>query len=144
MNPRQSLEIQLVGNNGTQLQIGNVLLELNFFVGGQYRFGFKIGRTNSVGALTISYDDVEQIRTGRAVENLMDYNSKPDDCDNRIQIVIPSERTLREQVAVVQRIYQTAPEWSKHWPSNANIRPAEALVDLIEGITHIEIHTEPT
>ena len=144
MNSRQSLGIQLVSNDGAHLQIGNVLVELHFFAGGQYRFGFKIGRTNSAGALTISYDDVEKIRTERAAESLMDYNSKLEDCDNRIQVVIPSEVILRGQLATVQRIYETAPEWSKHWPSNASIRPARTLVDLAEGITHVEISTEST
>jgi hypothetical protein len=139
----QEIDIQLVKNSGKSLEVGGVLVEINFFVNRVYRFGFKVGRTNADGSLKISYGDVEAIRRERAAESLMDYNTKLEDCDNSVQIVVPSDEKLREQMKTVIRIYQAPPFWAEDWPENNRVREVEKMVDLAEGATQVDIPAEP-
>jgi len=57
------------------------MVDFSFFTKGAFRYRFGIGRTNSAGQLTVSYHDVEMIRTQNAQFDLMDYNTRLEECD---------------------------------------------------------------
>lgn len=134
MHPDQAIRIQLVDGENKPLHVGDVLVEIHFFTNGNYRFGFKVGRTNDVGELTISYSDVERLRAVNAQRFLMDYNTNLEQCDSTIKIEMPSERQLRDASQVALKAYGTEPEWAKAWPSNYRIESKPVLVHL-EGPT---------
>ena len=67
------------------MRIGNIVVEAHFTTKGNYRYGFKVGRTDESGALNVSYADIEKERRSNAGENLMDYNTL-EDCDPTIEI----------------------------------------------------------
>lgn len=142
MKPSQSIEIQLVNDHGEPLPIGNVVVEVHFATKGNYRFGFKVGRTDESGALDVSYADIEKVRRSNAEENLMDYNTKLEDCDPTVKVTIPSERKLREQHDNAMRFYQAPPAWAKEWPSNAQVKENEKSVELIGQVTSVRIQAE--
>lgn len=88
MRHGQSIEIQLVDSYGKPLLLSNVIVALRFFTKGNYRYAFNIGRTNDIGRITVSYNDIEKQRSRNAEEYLMDYNTKLEDCDSTIRVVI--------------------------------------------------------
>jgi len=139
MKPGQSLEIRLVDSKGQPAHLSNIVVEVHFFTRGNYRFGFKVGRTDESGHLSTSYSEIEALRGRDAEENLMDYNTRLDDCDPTVEIVVPSERELREQANNAQRIYQTLPDWAEIWPSNARANAAEASVQLVGQIVFVQV-----
>jgi hypothetical protein len=97
MHPNQAINIQLVADGNKALEVSDILIEIQFFTNGNDRFGFKVGRTNEKGKLTISYSDVEHLRCENAQRFLMDYNTKLEECDPTLKIEIPSERELRDE-----------------------------------------------
>ena len=101
MKPDQSLEIQLSDHADQPVNLGNVVVEIHFFTGGRYRYAFKVGRTDDAGHLSISYREIERLRGENAVENLMDYNTKLEDCDPTIKIVVPSEGSCVSSMTVL-------------------------------------------
>ncbi len=139
MKPNQSIEIQFVNSNGEPLRLSNVVVELHCFTKGNFRYGFKVGRTDESGYLHVSYTDVEKMRQNNAKENLMDYNTKLDDCDPRVTVVIPTEQQLRQQYDNALRFYQAPPPWAKNWPSNAKVKTQEKSVELAQQTTRVEI-----
>jgi hypothetical protein len=142
MTPAQSIEVQLWARDGKRLLIGNVLLEIDFFTSGNYRYGFAMGRTNAEGQVSVSYNYIEQLRSSNARENLMDYNTRLEACDPRVRIVIPSDRHLREKCDTAVRFYSQVPEWAKDWPSNGQVKAVQVEVMLCGNITSIHIQAE--
>ncbi len=139
MKPNQSFDVQLVNGNGDIVRLGNVAVELHLFTHGNFRDAFKVGRTDETGHMIISYQDVEAIRRENANFDLMDYNTRLDDCDPQVKIVIPSEQQLRKQVENAMRFYQAPPPWAKNWPSNAQLRSQEKSVEVVDQVTRVEI-----
>jgi uncharacterized protein YccT (UPF0319 family) len=113
MNPNQTIEIQLADDDGNPVTIRNVFIEIRYFMGGHFRYAFDVGRTNENGSLRLTYATIDTVRRANAEANLMDYNTSLDDCDPRVQIVIPSEQKLKEYYEQAIRFYQIAPAWSK-------------------------------
>ncbi|MGC1614897.1 MAG: hypothetical protein WA736_09430 [Candidatus Acidiferrum sp.] len=139
MKQGQSIQIRLVTETGEPIQLGNVEVEINFFVNKSYRYGFKAGRTDELGFLSISYADVETLRRRDAAKNLMDYNTKLEACDPIIEIAILSEEALREQYDNAMRGYKRPPAWAKNWPSNAQIDAAPRKIELDGPLTEVGI-----
>jgi hypothetical protein len=142
MKPNQSIEIQLVLGNNKPLQMENIIVEVHFFQHERHRFGFKVGRTDNHGRLNISYAEIEKIRFKNAKENLMDYNSKLDECDRGVKIVIPSESQLLDQYQNAVQSYLQSPEWAKVWPSNSRIKEKEIIAMVDGDLTYVIIETE--
>ena len=142
MTPAQSIEVQLWSCDGQPLRIGNVLLEIDFFTSGNYRYGFTMGRTDAEGQVSVSYNDIEQLRSSNACENLMDYNTSLEACDPRIRIVVPSDRRLREKCDTALRFYSQVPEWAKVWPSNGQVKAVQVEVELVRDVTSIHVQAE--
>jgi hypothetical protein len=130
MHPDQAIRIQLVDEENKPLPVSDVMVEIQFFTKGDYRFGFKMGRTNEMGELKISYADVERLRAENAQRFLMDYNTNLEQCDSTVRIEIPSERQLRDASQAAHKAYGTEPEWAKAWPSNYRIESKPLLVQL--------------
>jgi hypothetical protein len=120
-----------------------VEVENNFFVNKNYRYGFKAGRTDQLGHLSVSYADVETLRREDAAENLMDYNTKLEACDPTVEIVVPSEEALRKQYDNAMRGYNQPPAWAKNWPANAQIKTNPRKIDLVGPLTEVGIACKP-
>ena len=142
MKPDQSIEMQLVNGNGKPVAIANVMIDLTFDTKGNFRYRFGVGRTDDSGRLTVSYADVETIRQHNAEFDLMDYNTKLEECDPRVEIVIDSEEELRERYKNVLNSYGEPPPWAKSWPSNASVRGEKKPLELAGPITRVEIPTQ--
>ena len=142
MKPDQSIEIQFVNGNGKPAAIGNVMIDLYLYTKGNFRYGFGVGRTNDSGQLTVSYADVEAIRKKNAEFDLMDFNTKLEECDSRVEIVIDSEEKLREHYDNVMRSYKQPPPWAANWPSNAKVKAQKKSLELADPITRVEIPTQ--
>ena len=142
MQSRQHLTIQFVGKNGEQLAVSNVLVQLEFFVSGNSRYIFKVGRTDVHGTLRVSYDEVESLRATAQKQFLMDYNSKLEDCDPTIRIIIPTEQDLLKQYQKVEHAFQRQPEWATPWPSNKHIQAAATVVRLTADANIAQIEAE--
>jgi hypothetical protein len=139
MRPKQSIKIQLVDNQGNSLPIGNVMVNVEFFVKGNYRYGFEAGRTDATGRLVVSYDDLDNRRRKLGNEFLMDYNTTLDECDPTVKIVILTEQELRSRREQVVRSFGREPEWSAAWPSNAQISAETKSVDLSAQTVNVKI-----
>jgi hypothetical protein len=127
----QTIHVQLSTKEGKPHPIGNILLLIHFFTGGTYRYGFEAGRTDDTGQLTLSYDDVEKRRRTSAQEFLMDYNTKLEDCDAVVKIIVPSEQELLSRKQKDVENYGRIPDWAATWPSNARINAQEERVELV-------------
>lgn len=139
MKLHQSIEIQLVKANGEPAAVPNVMIELSFFTKGNFRYRLGIGRTDDSGRLSVSYAEVETVRQKNAEFDLMDYNTKLEDCDPRVEIIVDSEDELRERYKNVLRSYAEPPPWAEHWPSNASVRGQKKPVELTGQTTRVEI-----
>lgn len=139
MTAKQLIELQLSDSSGRPLLVGNVIIEIQFFVRGKYRFGFFVGRTDCGGHLRIPFADIELLRLKSAIENLMDYNTQLEDCDPTVRIVIPSEQQLRGRFDVAMRSYRQPPEWASPWPSNGRVKSSEVAVVLTGTATSVQI-----
>jgi hypothetical protein len=143
MNPKQSLEIQLVKRSeGTAIQVENVLVEVQFFVKGQFVYAFNVGRTTIEGSLTVTYDCVEELRQKGRDYNLMDYGERLDMCDPTVTIILLSDKELRERSNYVHRVFQKTPDWAEPWPSNSRVKAEPVSVELREQITQVQIPCE--
>lgn len=135
----QLMEIQLTDADSSSAPFSNILVEVHFFTKGNYRYGFKVGRTDETGHLSVTGTDIEIIRQRNAEENLMDYNTELADCDRLVKVVIPSEQQLQQQLENAIRFYAKPPEWAKHWPENGRISGTDKSVELVEQVTFINI-----
>jgi hypothetical protein len=142
MKPAQSIQIQLVNGNGKPLHLGNVKLEIHFFTHGNFRYAFGVGLTDEKGYLKTSYSDVEKERREDSEYNLMDYNTKLDDCDSTVKIVILSGQELRERNEKALRYFDKPLDWAKNWPSNSKVKTQPVSVELRDQITHVQIPCE--
>jgi hypothetical protein len=141
MKPGQSIQIQLTDEERRPLPIGNVMVQLELFTKGNYRYGFEAGRTDESGRLIVSYDDVEERRRRCSQQNLMDYNTRLEECDPTIRIVIlPEQELLLRQQKVLQS-YGREPDWAAFWPSNARVKAQEQAVELTGQVVKVEILT---
>jgi hypothetical protein len=131
MKQGQTIHVQLSTKEGQPLPIGNILLLIHFFTGGNYCYGFEAGRTDDTGQLTLSYDDVEKRRRTSAQEFLMDYNTKLEECDPVVKIIVPSEQELLSRKQKVVENYGQIPDWAASWQSNARIKAQEETVELV-------------
>jgi hypothetical protein len=131
MNPGQTINIQLTTGDHKPLPIHDVLVLINLFTGGRYRYGFIAGRTDKEGRLNVTYDDIEKLRRANAQEFLMDYNTKLEDCDPLAQIVVPSEEDLLARKEKVFENLGSDPDWAATWPANAKVKAQESTVKLV-------------
>jgi hypothetical protein len=140
MNHGQSIAIQLVDDDGKRLKLSDVLVEVHFFTKGDYRYGFKIGRTDDNGYLCVSYSEIEATRRHHREDNLMDFNTKLEDCDPMVKVVAPSRQNLQEQYDSAVRFYRAPPSWAKTWPANVNRH--EAYVDLVDQTNTVQLRLD--
>ncbi len=139
MKPNQSLEIQLADSVGRPVNVANVVVEIRFFTRGTQRYSFALGRTDEGGHLSAPYSEIERIRRDNAEDSLMDYNTKLEDCDSDVKLVIPSQPQLVEQYDRALRNYGQPPGWANVWPSNVKITAEEKSVRLINSVTEAQV-----
>lgn len=139
MTHDQSIDVQLVNAAGQPVGIADVIVEIHFFTGGRFRYGFKVGRTDGSGLVRASYADIERLRRKNAEENLMDYNTALDACDPTVRLIVPSEAELRKQHDNAMRFYQQPPTWARPWPANGRVKPAEGDAELTGPTNRVEL-----
>jgi hypothetical protein len=139
MKSDQRIVIQLVDQDENPRALANIKIDIRFYLSGKPRYTFTLGVTDQGGQLTSSYDDIEQTRRKNGEFNLMDYNTRLDQCDSRITVVLPSESQLREQQSNSLRFYKISPEWTKDWPKNGQVDRVEKSVELTERNTKITL-----
>jgi hypothetical protein len=139
MKPGQSIQIQLTDERARPLRIDNIVVQVEFFTKGNYRYGFEAGRTDENGRLIVSYDDVEKQRHKSSMKNLMDHNTKLEECDPTVRLTILTEQELRLKRQKVGQFYEKEPDWAAIWPSNAYIEAEATKVELSSETVSVEI-----
>jgi hypothetical protein len=102
MKPGSAVEIQTTDANGVPVGLANVSIDVVLFCGGVERYRFDAGVTDANGRLTTSYQQLEDSRTANQSFALMDYNTRLDECDNTVAIVVPSVEELCKRLASIQ------------------------------------------
>ena len=144
MRPGQSIRIRLKDREGNVVALKSVLIHIEFFMHGSYRYGFAAGRTDHEGRLVVSYGDLEEQRRRYSLTNLMDYNTRLEDCDPTVNLSILSEEELCSRRQKAAQAYGKDPEWAKTWPSNAQVQAQATTVELSYPITDVAITVERT
>jgi hypothetical protein len=139
MNPGQKVFIQLVSEKGEPVVPDNVLVDIDLYTVGNFRYKFIIGRTDQAGQLNFTYSDVEKLRLDNAHYFLMDYNTRLEECDPTIRISVPSEHELKARNENAVRSFHKSPEWAAHWPSNGKIVTQAKSVKLAAETTRVEL-----
>ncbi len=139
MKPGQSIQIQLTDERARPLRIDNIVVQIEFFTKGNYRYEFEAGRTDENGKLIVSYDDLEKQRYKSSMENLMDYNTKLEECDPTVRLAILTEQDLRLKRQKVKQLYEKEPDWAAIWPSNAYIEAEAKTIELSSQTVRVEL-----
>src|SRR5258708_21305298 len=134
----QTIRVQFSAKDGKPLQIGDILLLIQFSKDGNYCYEFEIGSTDISGRLIVSYGEVEKRRSACAVEFPAEFSTRVEECDPVVKILVPSEKDLAARMRKFNEDYGRPPDWAAPWPSNARIKPQEITVDLT-GKT-VEVH----
>jgi hypothetical protein len=145
MNRGQSLSVQLVNYDGNPLAVGNVIVDVSFFLEGQRRYGFRLGETDSQGRLHLRYGDVERARLRNLEFQTWDYKTKLEDCDARVLVSIPSKEELEEALITATTFNEgTVPTWARNWAtaSNGKLKCGETLVELLQQDTTVRVSCE--
>jgi hypothetical protein len=139
MKSGQSIELQLVDENCQPLQLGNVMIDIHLFLGGDLRYRFIAGRTTKEGKLSISYEDLDHTRKDMGEMYLMDFNSPLDDCDPLVRVLIYSERELIERRDKAMNAHHKTPAWAEVWPSNSKLRAEPVSIEILGQVTHVQM-----
>jgi hypothetical protein len=142
MKPTQTLIIHFVDEREEPLRLANIYIDLLFYVGGRYCYGFRFGPSNTEGELHIAYQDVENARVREAKFNLMDYNTPIVKCDDRLKIKIPSAEELKEAYEwQVKSLTDGASTEAKNWLDSANskIKCNDTFIEVKEKATNVSI-----
>jgi hypothetical protein len=95
----QDLTVQLLDGQGEPLRIPGVLLDIRFYVGGQFRYSFPLGQTDAEGVCSTSFESIErQLEANRRLF-LMDYNTPLRDCDRTVGVAVPTGAELKERAS---------------------------------------------
>ncbi len=115
--------------------MSNIAVSVQFLVSGNVRYHFGLGLTDQTGCVKASYSDFEEHRR---------KNTKLDEVDSTVRILIESDQELRKRDDYARRVFkESSPWWGNGWPLNAVIKPQERIVELGDGTTMVQIHTEP-
>jgi len=129
----ETLIIQIGDESGKPLRLLGIYIDVEFYIDGQHRYGFRFGPTDDNGRLRISYSDVEAERVLDAKFNLMDYNTPLDECDDCLKVKIPSADVLRKAYEwQAKSLAGGASSEAKGWlkSANAKIKANETSVKL--------------
>jgi len=138
----QSIEIQLTDRNGKPIDVANIMVDVYLFYDGKFRYAFDAGRTGNGGTLTITYDHLESQRRSNGAIFLMDYNTKLDDCDAKVELRIQTQAELLEGRKNVLEQFRQEPPWAGDWPANSKVKAQPVSVELSGEITHVQIPCE--
>ena len=145
MKPEQIILVQLVDENGKQVQMGSVYVHLYLYTLGDFRYCFDFGPTDTLGNLRITFEEVEGKRIEAGKTSLMDYNTPLGECDNRVCIKVPSKKNLQDAYEAATSWNQgIPPEFAKPWltANNMKIKASETFVELREKETIVPIKCE--
>ncbi len=138
----QTIRVQFSTKDGKPLQIGDIMLLIQFSKDGNYCYEFEIGRTDISGRLIVSYGEVEKRRSACAEEFPAEFSTRVEECDPVVKILVPSERELAARMRKFNEDYVAENcaglGWAAPWPSNARIKAQEITVDLTEKT--VEVH----
>jgi hypothetical protein len=140
MSPNQALSIQLTNTDGTELRVENVVLDIYFFLKQKCRFGFRAATTDAAGHSFITYESVEALRRREAELQPWDYNTSLTDCDETIELRLPTPNEL-EQGAAAARAWGRDDKDLQNWLNAANRDWAAppVQVTLVNGMTPIRV-----
>jgi hypothetical protein len=122
VKPTQTLVIQIGNELGKPLLLLGIYIDVEFYISGQHRYGFRFGPTDHNGRLRITYSDVETKRAIEAKIFLMDYNTPLDDCDDCLKVKIPSADELKK-----------AYEWNTKWFADKASEDAKGWLNAANG-----------
>lgn len=97
------LDVQLVDAQGKPVAMPNVSIDVVLYRGGKERYRFDVGATDAQGRISTSYDALERTRKENQAFALMDYNTKLEDCDDTIELTVPTLDQLGERLAAVRK-----------------------------------------
>lgn len=138
MKPGQSIEIQLMDRSGQQpVDLANVMIDVHLFYNGRFRYAFDAGRTSNAGTRIVTYDDLEGQRRRNGAMFLMDYNTKLDDCDTKIELRIRTRAELIEARKAVLEQFRREPDWASDWPANSEVKVDPVFVELQGQVTRV-------
>lgn len=142
MNPEQSILVQLVDKSNEPLHLSRVYVDLDFYTGGNPRYGFRLNPTDGQGRLKIDYEMVEAKRAEGAKVFVMDYNTSLTDCDGRVKICIPTIEMLKTAYDGIGRWFGgETPAYAEGWllASNGKIKAEEVFVELKGQETFVQV-----
>ena len=121
---------------GRTVPIANVIIDAAFFAEGKQRYQFFAGQTDVGGQLVARYDHFDRERTNNALQNLMDYNTRLEDCTSQLRLHVPSLEELMQRLKAVEKWY---PELAQPLAeriavcANGKVKVDDATVQLESG-----------
>ena len=94
--------VQLADHDGNKIT-RVVIVDAVIFLRGRIRYRFSLGATSGSGRIEITFSRLENIRRENQKYDLMDYNTSLDDCDDVIEIVVPSALELEQRREAARR-----------------------------------------
>lgn len=148
MNRGEGLNICLVDAAGQAAPVANVIVDATFFVGGALRYQFYAGRSDSRGRIEAGFDYFDCERRLNTAENLMDYNTRIEDCDSKVRLHVPSLDELKQRLQAVEKWYpQSARALADRLAgcANGNVTADDLMIDLERGkMTNVTVSCRVT
>ena len=134
MKPQQTIEIQLVDHSGHPIELEGVSISLDFFLHGIHRYGFRLGPTDHLGRLHLSYSDVEQRRQMNLHAQPWDYKTTLDETDTTVRVSVPSRDELQKaaKIATSFNLGDVPPDaafWLRANNGKIECQPVDATLD---------------
>jgi hypothetical protein len=145
MKPDQALQLQLVDKEKNPIHLSQVFLDIDLYIHGNYRFGFRLGSTNDQGRYHVDYALVEAKRAEAAKIFLMDYNTPLAGCDDRVKISVPTPEILKKAYDGIGQWFEgRVPDYADGWitANNAKIKAEDVFVELTERESVVPIYCE--
>lgn len=140
MKPGTSIQVQAVDSDHHPMFLGGLIIDVLLYIRDVERYRFDVGHTNERGVLVVTYDQLESIRRENQKFNLMDYNTKLDDCDDSIVVSIPSVAALESMLESCEKWFPEEALHLRHRISistNKDIPPTECRVFIPDAGHHV-------
>lgn len=133
MNANFLIKIQLADSAGALVKLEQVSIDAVLYVQARVRYRFHAGVTDDHGRLVVSFEQLEKARLENQSFSLMDYNTRLEDCDPEIGLVVPTLAELQQRRAAIKKWFPSdVATTEKITESNKKTvcKPARVNVDL--------------
>lgn len=134
--------MHLINDAGNALPIANIEISIQFLMQGRRIYQFTLGLTDSSGGVTASYADLESKRRRESQFSVMDYNTRLEDTDSSVKILLESDQEICKRREYTNRIYGRLEAETEGERSNALVKPQVKFVELSETATVVQLQTE--